>query len=195
MEKEHLRICSPLCQDLTARFRIWFSVLHENESPLCPLSPCCITPFLHTVFQSTKTLGSIRAQQKGYDKVSHAHCPVPLSLPLSPLLSDIGAPPSARRREREREEDQEQNKYLLSSTKWGERTAAHQIITALPFFPLFPLFFSSHAVGSLHFHLFLIHPAPLPCLSSPSLQCRANVLCWSVAFCSTGLSCIGGRLL
>lgn len=160
MEKEHLGICSPLCQDLTTRFRIWFSVLHENESPLCPLSPCCI---LHTVFQSTKTLGSIRAQQKGYDKVSHAHCPVPRSLPLSPLLSDIGARPSAGRREREKERERKtRSRTSICWAPQNEEKGLQPIRSLLlsRFFSLSPLFFPSHAVGSLHFsfHLFLIHP-------------------------------------
>lgn len=191
MEKRRLGICSPPCQDLTARFRVWFSVLHENESPLCPLSPCCITPFLHTVFQSTKTLGSIRAQQKGYDKVSHAHCPVP----LSPLLSDIGAPPSAGRRERGRPGAEQVFAELHKMRRKDCSPSDHY--RSPVFFPSLPSFFP-HMQWVLSISLstfFLIHPAPLPCLSSPSLQCRANVLRWSVAFCSTGLSCIGGRLL
>lgn len=128
------------------------------------LSLRCITPFLHTVFQSTKTLGSIRAEQKGYDKVSHTHCPVPLS--LSSPVQDSPSTTSKQGRERE----------TRSSTSicWAPQNGEEglQPIRSL-WLSRFSLSFS-HAVRSLHFSLHLSSSSLLLVLALSS----AELMCW-----------------
>lgn len=100
--------------------RLGSLVPQNSESPPPslppPLSLCSITPFLLNVFQSIKTLGSIRTEQRGYDKVSFVDYPAPPPHPHPHTHTHTSTTSSSRKRAREGE-----NMYLLSSTKWGRK--------------------------------------------------------------------------
>lgn len=95
------------------------SLLHQSPPPppsSLPLSLCCITSFLLNVFQSIKTLGSIRAERRGYDKVSFADYP-----PLPPPTTTHQHHQHHYQQQQKWSEREGESMYLLSSTKWGRK--------------------------------------------------------------------------
>lgn len=68
---------APLAAGTPAQARFPQPTEQREPPSLPPRSLCSITPFLLNVFQSIKTLGSIRTEQRGYDKVSFLDYPAP----------------------------------------------------------------------------------------------------------------------
>lgn len=109
--------------------------------------------------QSTKTLGSIRAEQEGYDRVFHSHHPFSPSLSLS--CSNTVSPPSARVGGAEQ--------VFAELHKTREKTADHQNTSAL-----YSLSFSQ---TDTHYSLdSSLHPSlSSPLLSSLSLSLSVSL--------------------